>query len=130
MQVLAGLLMPFLALSDLAAARFAVMGAPDDEGLLTCDVPAADTDPVLGVPDADFDEGDTALLAPLGSQVEIEVAAAVLLGAYLMLDVTGGAEGRVKTATTGKQVVARALMPQATVGARVQAILLSPFFLP
>ncbi len=130
-QTLTGEKLPYKALSDLAAARFAVLGAVDSEGLLTCDIPAADTDKPVGVPDEDYEEGDTACLAATpGSIVEVEVAAAVLGGARLMLDVTAAAEGRVITATTGKQVVALALEAQPTIGKRVRARLESPFFLP
>ena len=130
-QLLAGPLQPFKALADLTAGRFVKNGAVDSEGLLTCTTIAADTDFALGVPDDAFETDDTALLAATpGDHVELEVRAAVAANDWLMLDTTATFEGTVKPATTGKQVVARALEAQPTATKKVRAKLMSPFFLP
>lgn len=121
---LVGKSVPFKASEEVEAARFLAIGAPDTEGLMQVDVPAADSDPYAGVSQSGRDADATVdVICGLGSIVEVEVAAAVTAKQELMIDVTGGAEGRVKPATTGKQVVAIAVTTQATVGSRCSAML-------
>lgn len=106
----------------IVAARVCMQDALNANGDQTAKIPAADTSPWCGVSDTDGAIGDTVgLYATEGDLVEIEVAAAVTLGAELMLDLTAAAEGRVKPATAGKQVVAICTIPQATIGARCTA---------
>lgn len=119
---------PFIAAVAVKAARFAKAAANDSEGNQSVTIVTAENDSPVGIPLFDAAIGDTAKVdTNHGGIYQVEIAAAVTVGDELMLDVTAAAEGRVKPATSGKRVVARALETQATVGERIGCQLVNYF---
>lgn len=110
------------ATTAITAARICSGDAINSLGDLTVKAPTSDSAPYAGVSDTDAIIGDTVpLVCNEGDIVELEVAAAVLADDELMIDLTALSTGRVKPATSGKQVVALCTIAQPTIGKRCSA---------
>lgn len=119
--------LPIIANGAIAALKMSVVTTPDATGVIRAKKPAADSDPWLGVADA-------AILTTVAGELKIDgvvlltLNATIAAGVELMMDVSGGHEGEMIAATSGKQVCG--ILLEGGDAANVRAVRLCRYFKP